>query len=315
MADLNAKGGVLGQKVDLIIGDDSCDAGQAVALAKSLVSQGVVFVVGHLCSHASIPASKVYETARVLMISPGSTNPKLTDEGGDNVFRVVGRDDLQGRVAGNYLADRWGEKNIAILHDGTTYGKGLADVVKKQLHTRGVMETVYEAYTPGEKEYSALMSRLQAVGTDVFYVGGYTTEAALMLRLARDAGSTMQLVAGEGIANEEFWMITGPAGEGTLMTSVPDPRKNLEAVDVVANFRSDGYEPMGYTLYAYAAVQVWAQAAAKAGSFELDAMIASLRRHEFDTVLGTIQFDEKGDVTTPSFVWYVWRNGEYVRQE
>jgi branched-chain amino acid transport system substrate-binding protein len=147
VADTNAAGGVLGQQLRLIAADDFCDPQQAVATAQKLVSDGVVFVAGHLCSGASIPASKVYEAAGVLQISPASTNPMFTDQGRANVFRVIGRDDAQGTLAGNYLADHWGDKKIAILHDNTTYGKGLADEMKKQLNKRGVTETIYKAYT------------------------------------------------------------------------------------------------------------------------------------------------------------------------
>ncbi len=147
VADLNAKGGVLGQKLQLSIGDDACDPKQAVAVANKAVSDGVVFMAGHFCSGSSIPASKVYEEVGVLQNSPASTNPKLTDEGGDNVFRVCGRDDQQGIVAGNFLADKFGSKKIAILHDKTAYGKGLADETKKQLNKRGITEYMYEAYS------------------------------------------------------------------------------------------------------------------------------------------------------------------------
>jgi branched-chain amino acid transport system substrate-binding protein len=286
-----------------------------VALANKLVNDGVVFVAGHNCSHSSIPASKVYEKAGVLMISPASTNPVLTDEGGANVFRVCGRDDQQGVVAGNYLADVWGAKKIAILHDNSTYGKGLADQTRKQLNKHGVKEAMDEVYVPGQRDYSPLVSRMQAAGIEVVYLGGYSTEAGLMLRQARDQGYEIQLVSGDSLTTDEFWMITGPAGEGTLITFGPDPRDNPEASEVVNRFRARNFEPVGYTLYSYATVQVWAKAVEKAGSLALDAVIESLRRHEFPTVLGKIGFDAKGDVTGSSYVWYVWRNGEYVRAQ
>ena len=212
VADLNAAGGVLGQKVVLLIGDDACDPKQAVAVANKFVSDGVQFVAGHFCSGSSIPASKVYEEEGILQISPASTNPKLTEEGGDNVFRVCGRDDQQGIVAGNYLADHWGTKKIAFLHDKTAYGKGLADETKKQLNKRGITETMYEAYTAGEKDYSALISKMKAAGIDVFYVGGYHTEAGLMVRQAREKGYNVQLVSGDALVTDEYWKITGAAG-------------------------------------------------------------------------------------------------------
>ena len=311
VADINAKGGVLGQQVRLIVGDDACDPGQAVALATKLVNDGVVFVAGHNCSGSSIPASAVYEKAGVLMISPASTNPKLTDDGGDNVFRVCGRDDQQGIVAGDYLADVWGDKKIAILHDGSTYGQGLADETRKQLNKRGVQEAMYEAYIPGEADYSPLVSTMKTAGIDVFFVGGYSSEAGLIVREARDRDYAAQLVSGDSLTATDFWMITGPTGEGALLTFGPDYRESEAAREVVDKFRAQNYEPGGYTLYSYGAVQVWAQAVEKAGSLELDAVVKTLRSEEFDTVLGRIGFDEKGDVTAPGYVWYVWQDGEY----
>jgi branched-chain amino acid transport system substrate-binding protein len=315
VTDVNAAGGVLGQQVRLITADDSCDSEQAVAAARKLVSDGVIFVVGHFCSHASIPASAVYEAAGILMISPSSTNPMLTELGRANVFRVTHRDDAAGIAAGNYLADHWPDKKIAILHDNTTFGKGLAEETKKQLNRRGVTEAVYKAYVPGKTDYGPEIAELQAAGIAVLYIGGYHTEMALMARLARDRGYQVQLVTGATLASEEFGLIAGPAAEGALFLDVADPRRRVEAAPVVERFRASGFEPEGYTLYAYGAVQVWAQAAQKAGSHELQAMIASLRQHQFDTVLGPIAFDAKGDRTVQNPVWYVWRGGTYTPLE
>ena len=311
VADLNAAGGVLGQQLSLSIGDDVCDPKQAVSVANGFVAEGVVFVAGHFCSGSSIPASKVYEEEGMLQISPASTNPKLTEEGGDNVFRVCGRDDQQGIVAGDFLADEFGGKKIAILHDKTAYGKGLADETKKQLNKRGIEEAMYVAYTAQEKDYTAVVSKMKAAGIDVFYVGGYHTEAGLMVRQARDQGYDVQLVSGDALVTDEFWKITGDAGQGTLMTFSPDPRKNPVAAPVVAKFRAQNYEPEGYTLYTYGAIQAWAQAVEKAGSTDLDKVIGSLRANKFDTVLGSIGFDGKGDVTAPGYVWYIWDKGKY----
>ena len=235
--DINAAGGVMGQKLALSIGDDACDPKQAVAVANKFVSDGIVFVAGHFCSGSSIPASKVYTEENILQISPASTNPKLTEEGGDNVFRTCGRDDQQGIVAGNYLVDKFKGKKIAILHDKTAYGKGLADETKKQLNKRGVEEAMYEAYTAGEKDYSAIVTKMKGAGIDLFYLGGYHTEAGLMVRQAREQGYGVQLVSGDALVTDEYWKITGPAGEGTLMTFSPDPRKDPAAAGVVKKFR------------------------------------------------------------------------------
>ena len=312
VADINAAGGVLGQQVQLVTADDFCDPEQAVAAARKLVGDGVVFVVGHYCSGASIPASEVYEDAGVVQISPASTNPMLTELGRANVFRVVGRDDADGIVAGNYLADHWANTKIAILHDNTTFGKGLAELTRRQLNKRGVTEAIYEAYDPGKNNYSAEIARLQEANIAVLYVGGYHTEVALMARAARDLGYTVQLVSGNDLATEEFTLIAGEAAEGTLFTFFADPRRIPQAASIVKRFRAENFEPDGYTLFTYGAVQVWAQAIAKAGSLEVEALIASLRDNEFNTILGRVDFDAKGDLTHQNSIWYVWKGGEYV---
>jgi branched-chain amino acid transport system substrate-binding protein len=315
VADINASGGVLGQQVRLITADDFCDPVQAVAAAQKLVRDGVVFVVGHYCSGASIAASRVYEVAGVLQISPASTNPMLTEQGHANVFRVIGRDDVQGRVAGKYLADRWSGKRIAILHDNTTYGKGLANETKKEMNKRGASEAIYKAYTPDKNDYSGEIAELHAADIAVVYVGGYHTEVALMARAARDRGYSVQFVSGDAMATEELGIIAGPAAEGTVFTFAADPRRRPEAAAVVERFRAENFEPDSYTLLSYGAAQVWVQAVQYAGSLESQAVIASVHRHQFDTVLGRIDFDERGDLTAQTWTWYVWRGSEYVPLE
>jgi branched-chain amino acid transport system substrate-binding protein len=309
--DLNAAGGVLGQKVKLLVEDDACDPKQAVAIANKLASEKVVFVAGHFCSGSSIPASQVYTEEDILQISPASTNPKLTEEGGPNVYRTCGRDDQQGVVAGNYIADHFGDKKIAILQDKTAYGKGLADETMKQLKKRGITPEMYLAYTAGEKDYSALVSKLKEAGIDVVYIGGYHTEAGLIIRQAFAQGYKPQLISGDALVTDEYWKITGPTGEGTLMTFSPDPRKNPDAAPVVKRFRDEGIEPEGYVLYTYGAIQAWAQAVEKAGTTNTEAVEKVLNTDEFNTVLGNIGFDDKGDVTAPGYVFYVWKDGKY----
>ncbi len=309
--DINAAGGVLGQQLSLEIGDDACDPKQAVSVANKMVNAGVVFMAGHFCSGSSIPASAVYDEEGIIQISPASTNPKLTDEGGPGVYRVCGRDDQQGIVAGNYIADNFKGKNIAVLHDKTAYGKGLADETNKQLKKRGVKAALYEAYTAGEKDYSALVTKMKAASIGVIYVGGYHTEAGLIVRQARSQGLKAQLISGDALVTQEYWQITGDVGEGTLMTFSPDPRKNPGAADIVKRFCDAGVEPEGYVLYTYAAIQAWAQAAGKAKTTKFEPMIKSLNSNKFATVLGSIGFDAKGDVTAPGYVFYRWSKGTY----
>ena len=249
------------------------------------------------------------------MISPASSNPMLTKLGRANVFRVIHHDDAAGIVAGNYLADHWPDKKIAILHDDTVFGKGSAELTKEQLNRRGLTEAIYQAYVPGRTNYAAEMAHLQAADIAVVFIGGYNAEIALMARAARDRGHSVQLMTVTSLASEDFALIAGPAAEGTLFLDVPDVRGRAEAAPVVERLRASGFEPEGFTLYAYGAVQAWAQAAEKAGSLEPQDMIVSLREHQFDTVLGPIDFDEKGDLTVQSPVWYVWRSGGYMPLE
>lgn len=312
VADLNAAGGVLGSQLVLESGDDACDPKQAVAVANSLASKGVSIVIGHFCSGSSIPASNVYAEENMIQISPASTNPQLTERGLDNVFRTCGRDDQQGLIAGEYLAQNHGSDRIAIVHDKTAYGKGLADETRAALHNLGVTEVLYEAYTAGEKDYTALVSKLKLEQVDVLYVGGYHSEAGLIVRQMRDQGLDTQLISGDALVSQEYWAITGEAGQGTRMTFAPDPRNKPEAASVVKRIREEmNYEPEGYTLYTYAAIQAWAQAAETAGSLDPAAIKAALRSGSFDTVLGTLSFDDKGDIEGPSYVFYEWRDGDY----
>ncbi len=312
VADINKAGGVNGQQLVLEVGDDACDPRQAVSVANQLSSRKVAMVAGHYCSGSSIPASKVYAEEGVLQISPASTNPRYTDEGGWNTFRVCGRDDQQGLIAGKYLAATYKAKKIAVLHDNSAYGKGLADETKKVLNANGVTEALYSAYTPGERDYSAIVSRMKQAGVDVIYVGGYHTEIGLIARQAKEQGLLVTMVGGDALMTNEFWQISGPAGEGTLMTFSSDPRKRPSAAAAVAAFKAKNIDPEGFTLYTYAAIQVWAEAAKKANSIDGKKVADVLRGGtKWDTVLGSIAFDKKGDVTEPDYVFYTWKNGSY----
>lgn len=310
--DINAAGGINGEKLVLEIGDDACDPKQAVAVANQFVGKGVAFVAGHFCSGSSIPASQVYSEEGIIQISPASTNPKFTDERpGPGVFRTCGRDDQQGQVAGEFLAKNFADKKIAIIHDKSAYGKGLADETKKYMNEAGKQEVMYEAYTAGEKDYTALVTKLKAEGVDVLYVGGYHTEAGLIKRQMAEQGMATILVSGDALVTDEYWSITGEAGAGTLMTFSPDPRKNAEAAPVVAALEAAGRTAEGYSLYTYAAIQAWAEAVKAAGSTDFDAVVAKLNEGEFSTVLGKLTFDDKGDVTLPGYVFYEWKDGKY----
>ena len=306
VADLNAAGGVLGKKLALYVGDDACDPKQARSVAEKIASEGIPFVAGHYCSSASIPASEAYADGNVLEITPASTNPLFTERKLWNVARVCGRDDQQGEVAGNYIAKNFKGKNIAILNDKTTYGKGLADETKKALNKAGVTEKLYESYTKGDKDFNAIVSRLKAENIDLVYVGGYHQEAGLILRQMRDQGMKTILMAGDAMADKEFASITGAAGEGTLFTFGPDPRKKATAAAIVDKFKAKNIDPEGYTLYTYAAVQVWTQAAAKAGTTNAKKVMDTIKAGSWDTVIGKLEYDSKGDIKQLDYVVYKW---------
>jgi len=284
----------------------------AVAVANKLAGDKVVFVAGHFCSGSSIPASAVYAEEGILQISPASTNPKFTDERpGNNIFRVCGRDDQQGSVAGAYLKKNFGDKRVAVVHDKQAYSKGLADETKKAMNAAGLKEVMYETVTPGEKDYNALVSKLKQAKTDVLYYGGYHPEAGLIVRQMRGQGMDTILVSGDALVTADYWKITGPAGEGTLMTFSPDPRKNPAAAELVKRFREKGVEPEGYVLYTYAAFQAWKQAVEAVESTDPEKVSKALHEGKFKTVIGDFSFDKKGDPSLPPYAFFKWSKGEY----
>jgi len=312
--DINAKGGVLGRQLKLSVGDDACDPKQAVTVANQMANNDVRFIDGHYCSGSSIPASAVYADNGMLQISPASTNPAFTDDaaakGWNNVFRVCGRDDAQGRVAGRFIAEHFKGKAVAILQDKSPYGKGLADETKKAMNAAGMQEAMYEATNADDKDFSALISKMKQANVALIYLGGYHTEAGLLVRQAHDQGLNIPIMAGDALATDEFWTITGPAGEGSMMTFPPEPRNLPSAQAVVAEFKQQGYEPEGYTLFTYAAMQVYAQAVTKAKTDKIDEVSKAMHANKFDTVIGTLGFNAKGDVVGPDYVVYVWHDGK-----
>ncbi|MCZ6885419.1 MAG: branched-chain amino acid ABC transporter substrate-binding protein [Alphaproteobacteria bacterium] len=310
--DINEAGGVLGKKLKLEVGDDQCDPKQAVAMANQLVNRGVKFVAGHFCSGSSIPASEVYQSENILMISPASTSPRLTERGMSNVFRVCGRDDQQGQVAGDFIADKFKDERIAVVHDKQDYSQGLAEETLKQLKKRGIKVALLETVTPGEKDYSALVTKLKAKRITILYYGGYHAEAGLIVRQMREQRLTTRMVSGDALVTQDFWSITGKMGEGTLMTFSPDPRLNPKAAPLVARFKAQGYSAEGYTLYTYGAIQVFAEVIRRVGALDMAKIRKRLKADKFDTVLGQVAFDAKGDVTAPGYVFYEWKDGQYA---
>jgi len=316
--DINAAGGILGQKIQVVVGDDRADPKEGVSVANKFVGDGVKFVVGHFNSGVTIPASEVYQENGILEITPAATNPKVTDRGMWNIFRTCGRDDQQGGVAGSIIAEKFKGKRVAVIHDKTTYGQGLADETRKAMNAKGLKEALYEGINVGDKDYSALVSKLKAARPDLVYWGGLHDTGGLILRQMRDQGVKATFMGGDGMADDEFAAIAGPGAEGTLMTFSPDPRTNAANKQIVELFRKKGFEPQAYTLYSYAALQVIKQAAEAAKSLDPKKIAEVIHSGKvFNTVLGDVSFDAKGDVTgytiggkkKDRYVLYVWKKG------
>jgi branched-chain amino acid transport system substrate-binding protein len=314
-ADINAHGGVNGEKITLRIFDDACDPKQAVTVANHIISAGIKFVVGHFCSGAAIPASKIYNEEGIFMVSPSATNPALTDAGLSNVFRVAGRDDKQGAIDGQYILKHYHDKSVAIMHDQSTWGKDIAEKVKQTLNQAGMKEVLFESFSPGDRDYSSLITKLKQTGTNVAFIGGFSTEVGLIARQMKEQGVTIQIIGGDALVTDQFWAITGSAGEGVMMSFNPDPRKRTEAKAALDSIRKAGFEPEGYTLYTYAAVQVIAEGITRTGQANPLKVAEAVKQKPVGTVLGPIGFDKNGDVTGTTFVLYRWHDGKYAETE
>ncbi len=317
--DINKAGGILGQKLVIEIGDDRADPKEGVSVANKFAGDGVKFVIGHFNSGVTIPASEVYQENGIVEISPSATNPKVTDRNMWNIFRVCGRDDQQGSVAGAIIAARFKGKRIAFVHDKTTYGQGLAEEARKALNAKGMKEVFFEGVNKDDKDFTALVSKIKAANPDLVYWGGLQDTGGLIRRQMSDQGLKVPMMGGDGMADDEFASIAGPAAEGTLMTFSPDPRTNPANKAIIDLFRTKrGFEPQAYTLYSYAALQILKQAAEAAKSLDGKKVAAVMHSgHVFHTVLGDVSFDKKGDVngyiiggkSKDRYVLYLWKKG------
>lgn len=314
VADINAAGGVNGQKLQLVIGDDACDPKQATAVANKMVSDKVVFVAGHFCSGSSIPASKIYKEGKILQITPASTNPKLTEdaaaEGNTTVFRTCGRDDVQGVTVGSYILKHHKDKKVAILHDKSPYGKGVADETKKAMNKGGMKEAMYEAYTDTDKDFTAIINKMKLAKIDIIVLGGYHPAGGLIIKQSREQGLGAQMMGFDSLETAEFGQIGGAATNGVLMSFPPRAESDPKNAALVQKFKDQKYTPEGYTLFSYAAIKVWADAATKAKSTDAAVVAKTLRAGKYDSVLGSLEFDAKGDIKNPVYDIYVWKDGK-----
>ena len=307
----NAKGGIAGKKIRLEVGDDQHDPKQAVAVAHKMVNAGIVGMVGHFNSSASIPASSVYNDAEVPMITPGSTNPTLTEQGFWNVFRVCGRDDQQGKVAADFIVRKLAAKRVAILHDRTTYGKGLADEVKRYLGAKAEV-VFYDGLTQGDKDFRSLLTAVKAKNPAAYFFGGIYPEGGVIARQAKEMGLTAPLIGGDGMFDLEFSKIAGAAAEGSYLTFTPDPEKLPGAKGFLQRYKAKhGAELAPFALYAYDAANILLTAISRGKNHNGKTIAGEIRKMKYDGASGHIEFDAKGDIKAAPYVVWQTKDGKF----
>ncbi len=303
--DINKAGGINGMMLEGVIYDDACDPKQAVAVANKIVNDGVQHVVGHLCSSSTEPASDIYEEEGVLMITAASTSPSITEKGHQMIFRTIGLDSLQGSMAAEYILGTAKPSRVAIIHDKQQYGEGLATAVKMQLEENALKAVMFEGVTPGDKDFSALIAKLKKENVDFVYYGGYHPELGLILRQSAEKGFGAQFMGPEGIVNADLAKIAGEASEGVLATAPKSFDQNPENQTRVDAIKAKGEDPTGpFVFTAYAAVQVMTDAMTATKGTDSTKLAEYIRSNSFDTSIGTVKYDAKGDLTESTFLVY-----------
>ena len=305
---INAKGGVKGKKLEPILIDDGCEPKQAVPAANRVVNSKIGFVVGHVCSGATIAAADVYNNEGVVMVTPSATSPALTD--GKNyefIFRTIGRDDQQGPAAAKFVLEKIKPKKAAVLHDKQSYGQGIATAVKNDLEKGGVAVAVFEGINAGDSDYSAVITKLKSQGVDFVYYGGYHPEMGLLLRQAAEQGVKAKWMGPEGTGNPDINAIAGDAVEGMLLTLPADFTQNAANANIVKAFEAKKRNASGaFQMTAYAATQVIADGIKGAGSDDPTKVAKYLHANSFDTPIGKVSWNKQGDLTNFQFDVFTW---------
>ncbi len=304
---INKSGGVNGKKLEAIRFDDACDPKQAVAVANKIVNEDIRFVVGHLCSSSTQPASDIYEEEGVLMITAASTSPDITSRGYQMIFRTIGLDSLQGPTAGRYITESVKPKRMAVIHDKQQYGEGIATAVKETVEAAGIDVVLFEGVTAGDKDFSALIAKMKKEDVDFVYYGGYHPELGLILRQSADQNLGAKFMGPEGVGNKDISAIAGEASEGLLVTLPKSFDQDPANQKLVAAFKAKDQDSTGpFVFPSYSAVQVMADGMTQAKSENPEAVAKALRSNSFDTPTGSLAFDSKGDLKDFSFVVYEW---------
>lgn len=305
---INAAGGVLGKQLEVVVLDDSCEPKQGPVVANRVVNDKIHYVVGHVCSGATISASSVYNTEGVLMVTPSATAPGVTDgKNYDMIFRTIGRDDQQGPAAAKFIVEKIKPAKVAVLHDKQSYGQGIASAVKNDLEKAGTKVVLFEGINAGDSDYSAVITKLKSLGVDFVYYGGYHPELGLLLRQGAEQGLKAQFMGPEGAGNPDINAIAGPAVEGMLLTLPADFSKNPANSGIVAAFRSKNRDPGGaFQMTAYAATLAIADGIKGVGADDPVKVATYLHTHTIATPIGNLSWNKQGDLNNFEFDVYVW---------
>ncbi len=316
-----------GLKFSVTPGDDQGDPKTGVTVANTFASDpAIVGVMGHLNSGVSIPASKVYASKKIVMVSPASTNPALTQQGLSNVFRVCTTDSVQGPAAANFATKLLGFKTVYVVDDSTPYGVGLADEFQKQFTANGGKVLGRQKTADKDTDFNALVTKIKATNPDVIYYGGIYNAGALFAKQAKDGGIKAPFMGGDGLYDAQFIKLAGAAeAEGDFATSVGYPTKDLPAgTDFLAAYNKayPGVEPAAYDAYSYDATNVIISAVvAAAKSVGADKVTSPAGREDIiknvaatntQGVTGPISFDAQGDTTNKAITLYTVQNGAWV---
>lgn len=305
---INAAGGVLGQKLEAVQMDDGCEPKQGPVVANRVVNDDIHYVVGHVCSGATIAATNIYNNEGIVMVTPSATSPAVTDgKNYDTIFRTIGRDDQQGPAAANFIIEKIKPKKVAVLHDKQSYGQGIATAVRDELKKAGVDIVMFEGINAGDSDYSAVITKLKTSDADFVYYGGYHPEMGLLLRQGAEQGLKARFMGPEGVGNPDINAIAGAAVEGMLVTLPADFTKDPANADIVKAFKDKGRNPSGaFQLTAYSALQSIAEGIKGVGKDDPIAVAKWLHANTVSTPIGKISWNKQGDLNDFKFEVFTW---------
>ncbi|WP_165968972.1 branched-chain amino acid ABC transporter substrate-binding protein [Actinomadura sp. KC06] len=312
--EINKAGGVDGRDVQIVEADDQCSAQQGAQAAQKLLNSGVVAVAGGYCSSAAVPAIPIFGRRSVPFVLDASTNPGLTDTGKGKVFRTCGRDDNQGLVAAKFMTGQLGAKRIALLHDNTTYAKGLADATANSVKQAGGQVVYQDALQPGQSDYSPVLTKVASTKPDVLYFTGYFAEAGLLMKQRKQLGLKFTLMGGDATTDSTVLKTAGAAADGYIATTAPLAKDLPTASKFVAAYKAaNNADPGPFSVYEYDAVKIVAKAIEDAGSTEgKDITDALHKMKDFPGITGPITFDDKGDRTDPLYITVRVQSGAFT---